>query len=138
MKAANQRKFDRQIRKWADRLWLSHWRITAKDMEKGTQPVSAPNFEAAAYVDMEASYKKAVVSVDERVWFGETPDSQNRSACHEMIHVANAPVSAFAEAVMDALPSERQAGFKAWWEKLCEENTEHWTNVMLHAYKEPQ
>jgi hypothetical protein len=121
--------------KWRDRLWLGHWRIgpvaETEIAEKGEN-----GYETAAYVSYEAVYQDARVHVSEKVWDKRSPASRNRTMCHEMVHLANAPVAEFIERVIAELPSQKGAVYKKWWDALNEENTTHWTNVMLGAHKE--
>ena len=128
---ANKREVDRLAKRWRDRLWLGHWLVTTALVEEIDPDDTA--YSTTATVDIEAPYKKVLLTINEKAWDELTPKKRNRTICHEMVHSAMSPMTDFVERMMLDLPPSKRSVYRKWHEAVDEAQTEHFCNVLLEA-----
>jgi len=111
---------------------LGHWLITPSLVDE-IDSQSSNGFNSSACIDAEPEYRKAVITIAEKVWDELTPLKKNRTICHEMLHATLSPYQVFMDGLIDELPPSKRAVYKKWWRSVDETMVEHFCNVMLEA-----
>lgn len=135
MKKTSQQLATAMILKWRDRLWLGAWSPSI-EMVPSIGKTVWERESVAAQCDADPAYKTATIQFSEQLWAKRSLGKSNRSACHEMCHVALAEMSQYVDTLTSELSREKRPMFKKWWREVNERTTQHWTNVMLDVFNE--
>lgn len=136
MPSRAQKKFRSLVGKWKERLWLSHWCVDFEYVD--TLGDDGNKWQTTASVVAKPQYRHALVTVAEDGVKEMAEQNLNRTACHEMVHVALSGYNDMCIEMMQTLPAKAADAFERWRWKESESATEHLTSVLLAAFKEEQ
>lgn len=138
MPSRAQKKFRSLCGKWKERLWLGHWYVDFDYVDAVDQSDSPEGWESTASVKARSAYRNAQIQISASVAKDMSEANLNRTACHEMVHVALSPLTDVFQEVLRSLPLKQREAFDSWRWKESEAVTEHLTSVLLAAFKEKQ
>ena len=129
------REVERLMEKWRNRLWLSQWKITPATTET-LEDDSPRGYEATAACDADPTYRQATITIALDVWDKRSARRQNRSMCHEMVHVMMSPTTHLFDEMLKELSPSKRAVYEKWYRDVDEVQAEHLCNVLLDVMGE--
>ena len=136
MATKQQRKFRSLVGKWKQRLWLREWYVDFDYVD--TLGDDGNKWQTTASVASKPQYRHALVTVAEDGVKEMSDVNMNRTACHEMVHVALSAYDNMCVEMMSTLPVKAADAFERWRWNEHESVTETLTSILLDAYKEKQ
>lgn len=122
--AADKKRVQGYISKWADVLFLSHW-----SWEVGYMPQDDGEKGTLADIEAQPEYLSARIRIFPCFWT-LSAERQERTIVHELCHAVISPVSGAYEDLMDG-NHVSQTSFG----KLNEATTQHIANIILSLHK---